>query len=118
MLRSAGIRHAPCDNNGTAPDAEENRFDLGLRRSGIAICAWCSGIAGFVGTGADGSARRHPGAGLLWSWLSPRPLRLLRSQRRVLWISPAATARGGGRAACLPVGLLHGPIRPLLPILN
>jgi hypothetical protein len=71
----------------------KDSFDAGLLRS-VGIFVWCPGLSGFArACQLSGGTRSHSGQGLLWTWLSPRPLRRLRAEWRALRLCGAAGLR-------------------------
>jgi hypothetical protein len=93
----------------------EDSFDFGLWRGGFDLFVRGSGISNRDGAGGRGRGRGLASKRLLWPRLSPRPLRLLRSQRRAIRVCSAGGGRGRtscrrrpsrcGRTARVPVWL-------------
>ena len=97
-------------NHRSFTEADENIFDLGLRRYRIVICVWCSGIAGFVRAGLDGSARRYAGARLFLALaftVAPMATAFATERRNYGYVPPPVVVVGVPRAC--PYGFHVGP---------
>jgi hypothetical protein len=103
---------------GNTTRVKEISFDISLGHARVSIFVQCAGLPGFVPAGARGGTRCHAGARLLWAWLSPQPVWLLRSQWHAIRLSARVCTACSGCATRVSVRLPPWSIRPLLPLLK